>query len=322
MASGNLSVAPARHGDTASDVANRVAACADAEIGDTGCADGPLLRQTANMALGMVCALFAALGYGSASVLQSVAARSAESSPGLDPRLLVRLARSAPYVSGLGLDLAAFLASLVALRTLPLFFVQSAVAASVGVTAVIAAAIGVRLEGREIVSLVVLGAGLLFLAASAQPDRGTPLTLGVRWGLLCSAVVLGAAGAFVARRNGRSSAQALAALSGLAFTVVAVTARSLTMPTPLFHVLNDPGLWAILALGGLGMLLFTTALQRGSVTSATAVTFAVETIVPAAIGLAFLGDTTRPGLALLAGVGFVLTIAGTVALATSAKVSG
>jgi drug/metabolite transporter (DMT)-like permease len=274
------------------------------------------------MALGMACALFAALGYGSASVLQSVAARRAESSPGLDPRLLVRLARSVPYVSGLGLDLAAFLASLVALRTLPLFFVQSAVAASVGVTAVIAASIGVRLRGREIVSLLVLGAGLLALAASAQPDRGTPLTLGVRWGLLSSVVVLGVAGALVARRNGRASAQALAVLGGLAFTVVAVTARSLTVPGQPWQILADPGLWAILALGGLGMLLFTTALQRGSVTSATALTFAVETIVPAAIGLAFLGDTTRPGFAPVAAVGFVLTIAGTLALATDAKVSG
>jgi drug/metabolite transporter (DMT)-like permease len=268
------------------------------------------------MVLGMVCALFAAVGYGTASVLQSVAARKADSSPGLDPRLLVRLARSLPYVSGLGLDLAAFVASLVALRTLPLFFVQSAVAASVGVTAVIAAAIGVRLRGREIASLVVLGAGLLLLAASAQPDRGTPLTLGVRWGLLSCAVVMGAAGALVARGNGRSSAHALAVLAGLAFTVVAITARSLTVPSPLWHVLADPGLWAILALGALGMLLFTTALQRGSVTSATALTFAVETIVPAGIGLAFLGDSTRPGFALVAAVGFVLTIAGTLALAT------
>jgi drug/metabolite transporter (DMT)-like permease len=268
------------------------------------------------MVLGMACALFAALAYGGASVLQSVAARRAESGSGLDPRLMVRLARSVPYVSGLVLDLAAFLASLVALRTLPLFLVQSAVASSVGVTAVIAAAVGVRLRGREIASLVVLGAGLLLLATSAQPEQGRPLGLGLRWALLSSVVILGAAGALAARRNGRSSAPALAVLAGLAFTVVAVAARSLTVPTPLWHGLADPGLWAILAHGVLGILLFTTALQRGSVTSATALTFAVETVVPAGIGLGFLGDTTRPGYALVASVGFLLTIAGTLALAT------
>jgi drug/metabolite transporter (DMT)-like permease len=268
------------------------------------------------MGLGMACALFAALGYGTASVLQSVAARREASSSGLDPRLLVRLARSAPYVSGLALDLVAFIASLVALRTLPLFLVQSAVASSVGVTAVISAAIGVRLRGREIASLVILGAGLLLLASSAQPEQGTPLALGTRWALLSCVVILGVAGALVARGNGGSSAHALAVLGGLAFTVVAVAARSLTVPTPLWHLLADPGFWAILALGVLGMLLFTTALQRGSVTSATALTFAVETIVPAGIGLAFLGDTTRPGFAPVAALGFVLTIAGTLALAT------
>ena len=274
------------------------------------------------MVLGMACALLAALGYGSASVLQSVAARKAEHSRGLDPRLFVRLAGSVPYVSGLGLDFVAFVASLVALRTLPLFFVQSAVAASVGVTAVFAAAIGVRLHGREITALVVLGGGLLLLAASAQPDRGTPLALGVRWGLLMCAVVLGAAGALVARANRPSSTQALAVLAGLAFTVVAVCARALTVPISAWHVLADPGLWAILALGALGMLLFTTALQRGSVTSATALTYAVETIVHAGIGLAFLGDTTRPGFAPVAAVGFILTIAGSLALATDPTVSG
>jgi len=278
------------------------------------------IGQTARMVLGMACALFAALGYGCASVLQSVAARRAESGSGLDPRLLVRLARSVPYVSGLGLDLAAFVASLVALRTLPLFLVQSAVAASVGVTAVIAAAMGARLRGREIASLVILGTGLLLLASAAQPEQGTPLSLGIRWGLLSCVVVLGAAGALVARGNGRSSAQGLAVLAGLAFTVVAVSARSLSVPAAPLRVLADPGLWAILALGGLGMLLFTTSLQRGSVTSTTALTFAVETIVPAGIGLAFLGDTTRPGYALVAAVGFVLTIAGALALAGGATI--
>ena len=268
------------------------------------------------MVIALACALFAALGYGGASVLQGIAARTADTSSGLDPRLLTRLTRSAPYVSGVALDLAAFVASLVALRTLPLFLVQAAVASSIGVTAVIAAAIGVRLVRRDIVSLTVLGAGLLLLATSAQPEQGTPLTLEVRWGLLASVVVLGAIGAVVARHTAHSSAPALAVLAGLAFTVVAVAARSLTVPTPLWHGLSDPGLWAILALGGLGMLLFATALQRGSVTSTTALMFAVETVVPAGIGLGFLGDTTRPGYAAVAALGFVLTIAGTVALAT------
>ena len=267
------------------------------------------------MVLGLACALFAAVAYGSASVLQGIAAQRTEQGSGLDPRLMVRLARSVPYLSGLGLDLAGFVASLVALRTLPLFLVQSAVASSVGVTAVIAAAIGVRLRGREVASLVVLAAGLLMLAMSAQPEQGAPIALTYRWALLASVVLLGAAGVIAARHGGRSSAPALAFLAGLAFTVVAVSARSLSLPSPWWHTLADPGLWAILAHSALGMLLFATALQRGSVTSVVAMTFAVETVVPAVIGLAFLGDRTRAGYAPIAAVGFILTIAGTLALA-------
>lgn len=267
------------------------------------------------MIVGLAYALFAAVAYGSASVLQGAAARRAESGAGLDPRLLVRLARSAPYLSGVGLDLAAFVASLIALRTLPLFLVQSVVASSVGVTAVIAAAMGARLRSREIAFLLVLGAGLLMLATSAQPDQGAPLALGVRWGLLASVVVLGVAGTLAARLHGGWSAPALAVLAGLAFSVVAVAARGLTVPSAL-DALADPGLWAIVVHGGLGMLLFTTALQRGTVTRATSLTFAVDTVVPAGVGLALLGDSTRPGFAAIAAVGFVLTVAGALALAT------
>ena len=174
------------------------------------------------MVLGLACALFAAVAYGSASVLQGIAAQRTEQGSGLDPRLMVRLARSVPYLSGLGLDLAGFVASLVALRTLPLFLVQSAVASSVGVTAVIAAAIGVRLRGREVASLVVLAAGLLMLAISAQPEQGAPIALTYRWSLLASVVLLGASGVIAARHGGPSHAPVLPFLTGLASAVVPV----------------------------------------------------------------------------------------------------
>ena len=63
------------------------------------------------------------------------------------------------------------------------------------------------------------------------------------------------------------------------------------------------------------LLLFGTALQRGSVTTASAVMFVVETVVPAAVGLALLGDRTRPGFAPVAAAGFALTLACAVLLA-------
>ena len=87
------------------------------------------------MSLGLVGALAAALCYGVASVLQAVAAARTSSGAAVDPRLLGRLLTQGPYLAGLGLDGVGFAASLLALRSLPLFLVESAVASSIGVTA-------------------------------------------------------------------------------------------------------------------------------------------------------------------------------------------
>ena len=89
------------------------------------------------MLLGLLGAVGAALCYGVGSVLQALAARRTTSAEGLDPRLLLRLARSWQYVVGLALDGVAFLLSIVALRSLPLFTVQSIVASFLAVTAVL-----------------------------------------------------------------------------------------------------------------------------------------------------------------------------------------
>lgn len=267
------------------------------------------------MPIGLVFAFLAAVAYGIGSVLQARAAQSAETAIGLDPRLLVRLASSLPFVVGVGLDLLAFLASLVALRTLPLFLVQSAVASSVGVTALVAAALGAQLARHDIAWLIALGAGLVLLAAAAQPEQAVPLATVGRWSLLIACPLLAGVGAVAARQSSRSSAALLAGLAGMSFAVVAIAARTLQVPTPLWHVLLDPTLWAIAAGGVLGMLFFSTALQRGSVTTATAIMFATDTIVPALIGLGLLGDTSRPGRGPLAIAGFVITLAAAVGLA-------
>jgi hypothetical protein len=62
-------------------------------------------------------------------------------------------------------------------------------------------------------------------------------------------------------------------------------------------------------------------LQRGSVTAATAALFAAETVGPAAVGLAFLGDAARPGLAPLASAGFAVTLGACLALTRYATVA-
>jgi drug/metabolite transporter (DMT)-like permease len=270
--------------------------------------------------LGVLGALVAAVSYGVASVLQAVGARRTARGEGLRPGLLVQLGSQLPYVAGLGLDLVGFVASLAALRRLPLFFVQSAIAGSVGVTAVVAVvALGTRLRRRETAALAGLGLGLVLLAVTAQPEAAAPLPGEARWGLLGGVALLVGYGVVLARVAGTAGAHGLAVGAGLGFAAVGIAARTIAVPDPPWGLVGEPLTWAIAGYGFLAILLFGSALQRGSVTTASALTFAVETVVPAAVGITLLGDRPRPGSAPLAVAGFVLTLAGAVLLARFAE---
>ncbi|PNG16075.1 hypothetical protein C1J00_44045, partial [Streptomyces cahuitamycinicus] len=76
----------------------------------------------------------------------------------------------------------------------------------------------------------------------------------------------------------------------------------------------NPATYALLLGGGAAFLLLTSALQRGSVTTATAGLVLGETVAPALIGVVWLGDRTRPGLGWLAILGFAVAVAGALAL--------
>ena len=271
-------------------------------------------------ALAVAGAVLAALCYGAASVLQAVAVRRQGRDAPLGAGLFLRLARQGPYLAGLALDAAGFVAALVALRALPLFLVQSVVAGSVGVTAVLAWwVLGVRLRTTERIGVVALVLGLSVLAVSAQPGPGDPLSGRRAWLVTAGVLLVAVAGLLAARGTGRVQAAGLAAAAGLAFGGVAVAARGVVVPHPLTGLLTEPLFYAVLGYGALGIVLFAAALQRGAVVVATAVTFAVETVVPAVVGLAVLGDRTRPGFGGVALAGFAVTLAATVSLARLAE---
>ncbi|GGS80742.1 hypothetical protein GCM10010270_61030 [Streptomyces violaceus] len=173
-----------------------------------------------------MCALGAAVCFGTATVLQAMAARSAAATgPGGDVALLWRALRQRRYLLGLALDGLGFVLRIVSLRSVPIHAVGAAPAASLAVTAVVAARLlGVRLSRME-------------------------------WGAV--GVVLG---------------------------------------------------------GGAAFLLLSSALQGGSVTTATAGLVLGETGAPALIGVVWVGDRTRPGLGRLAVLGFAVAVAGALAL--------
>ncbi len=260
-------------------------------------------------------AFAASLCFGVATVLQAIAARRTPSAEGVDPRLLVRLATQLPYVVGITMDLLGFVFELAALRSLPLFVVQAIIAANLAVTALVAARVmHVELTGREWTAVGVVCVGLALLGFTAGEESAAHVGMGFRWWLLGSAVLLLGAGVVAGRLDGMARSIALGAVAGLGFGVVAIGARVLSGFTPL-ELLKDPAAYALAGGGAAAALFFATALQKGSVTATTAAVVVAETVVPAVVGVWALGDQTRHGMAAVAVLGFLLAVAGTLALA-------
>ena len=225
-----------------------------------------------------------------------------------------------PYLAGLALDGVGFLGNVVALRELPLFLVESIVAASVGVTAIIAALRGEKLGGKDWGALGVLGLGLVLLGLSAAAESATATGSAVTIAILVAA--RGPAGPRRRRLHGsrdaaRSSCCAVAA--GLGFSGVAVAARAMGSDAIDLGLLANPLLYAIVVYGVLAVGFFGVALQRGKVTVVAAITFVIEVVVPSALGLLVFGDSIIPGREVLAAAGFVLAIGGTIALSRFAE---
>jgi multidrug transporter EmrE-like cation transporter len=267
------------------------------------------------MNLALLAAAGIALAYGLATVLQSVGATSTTSSEGLDPGLLVRLLRSIPYLIGLALDGAGFLLTVVALQSLPLFVVEAFTAGALAVTAVAAALwLKVPLSRGEWAGVAAVVAGLVALGLSAGADEDVALDAWAKWLPLAVSLVLLLVTIPAARIPGRAGVTVLGALAGFGFGLVGIATRTLESPITVTGLLTDPATYGIIAAGGLALLALATALQRGGVTQATAAMVVAETVIPSAIGLAFLGDRIRPGWEVVAGFGLIVAIGGAVAL--------
>ncbi|GAA3815510.1 hypothetical protein GCM10022403_056330 [Streptomyces coacervatus] len=265
----------------------------------------------------MVCALGAAVCFGTATVLQAVAARAAstDGGGGGEAALLLRAVRQWRYLAGLALDGLGFLLQIAALRSIPIYAVAAALASSLAVTGVVSARLlHVRLSGTEwgAVGVVCAGLAMLGLASGAEGDRAGSTAL--KWAMLAVAVVVLLLGLFGGRWSGRGRALVLGLGAGFGFGVVEVSVRLIDSLAP-SELFTNPATYALVLGGGAAFLLLTSALQRGSVTTATAGLVLGETIGPALVGVVWLGDRTREGLAWLVVLGFLVAVVGALALA-------
>lgn len=267
---------------------------------------GPLSGPVVALAF----AVAGAIGYGFAAILEAVGAHR---TPGTAGTL-----RSPVYLAGVALDLLAWLASLVALRFLPVYQVQAVLAASLAITVLLARLLlGARLRAVDLVAVGVTVVAVTVLAASsgpalpARPPRaGDPVALTV--GLAAVPVLV--AGWAAVRWAGPPALSA--ALAGLAYGGTALCARLIRWPAdPWPRLAEDPLPWALAGYAVTGTLLYAYALEHGSVGPVTAVLWIVEVTVPSAVGWVVLGDPVRAGWVPAALTAFAAVVAAAAVLA-------
>jgi drug/metabolite transporter (DMT)-like permease len=267
------------------------------------------------MLLGFGSALVAACLFGAGSIVQTIAARNVPLSAGASHRLVVGLVRQPIFLASIALNLSGFVFHLIALRTIPLFLAQSGISASLAVTALLAMRVfhdPLRAGDWTAVAAVCLGLGLLAISAGdvGEVHEGNGFAAGVFVALALIAV----SAVVAARFHGTGATAALGLLAGFGFAGVSVCARLLPDLEP-STVVESAATYALGVSGGLAVLIYSLALQRGSVTGATGPMIVTQTVTPALIGVIWLGDEIRSGWEVGAIVSFIVTAAGAVALA-------
>jgi drug/metabolite transporter (DMT)-like permease len=275
------------------------------------------------MLASLTAAIVAAVFYGIASVMQSVAAHEASNRPpadadagGVDPGLLPRMLRQWRFLVSLCLDTLGFIAQLIALQRLPLFAVQAIVAANLAVTAVVASwLIKATLSWREWAAVTGVVAGVGLLGSSAGAEGASQAGAMFKLALIVAVAAVGLCGLAAARLlRDPARTLALGVVAGFGYGMIGIAARVLNGFEPL-TLLRDPAAYAVVAAGIVSFVFYATALEGGSVTVATAAVVLAETLPPALIGVVFLGDKTRPGLEPVAVAGFLFAVVSAVMLA-------
>ncbi|WP_433223711.1 hypothetical protein ACQP00_05325 [Dactylosporangium sp. CS-047395] len=258
--------------------------------------------------------------YGVANLLQSVAAARTDLHQGFQPMLLLRLGRHKSYLVGVACQCAGFALAFFARRDLPLFLVQSAMAAGLGVTTLLGVLIlKWKLPRTEIALLLALTVGIAALVLAAKPAPSRQLGVGGVIGLIVVLVLLAALGFFASRLHGAPGSVVLGALSGVAFGAAAVASRPLASADSLGQFVTDPLSYLLIAHSLVGQLLLGLAMQRGSTTAAVAAMDAAGAVPAALVGLLLLGDGVWPGREWLVAVGFVVTLSAVIGLSFYAE---
>ena len=209
------------------------------------------------MLIGVIAALVACFSYGTASVLQSHAARRGGEAAVTAPtfRSTVTAILAPLFLAGMLLDGLGFLGSLVSARLIPLFLSQTIMSANLAVTAVLSVLVlGVRLRPRDWAAIAIVLAALCVLGFSAG-ELGTEVPgRHMHWSVLAASVLIFVFGVVLVRVLGKKAAVPAGLIAGILYGAMAVAVRIAHGLDPFqWHALvSDPAAWAVLVAGGGG----------------------------------------------------------------------
>lgn len=270
--------------------------------------------------LGILAAVFFAL----ATVLQQKAAQEVPGEEAEKAGFLLRLARQPVWVAGIVVGGLGFLCQAAALHFGQLAVVQPLLAASV----VFALPFGALVIHRRITRTDLLGAlavtaGLAFFLVMADPRDGSDNASTIAW--LISGGIGGVTclGLVTAARGRRPSPKA--ALLGTAAGILFGFAAGLTMTVVdslgdgVISLLTDWHLYALVAVGWVGMTFSQRSLQTGALAPAASTQMSLDPIVSVLLGVLIfqekIHDTFLEGT--IAVLGLAVMVGGLVVLARS-----
>lgn len=270
--------------------------------------------------LGILAALFFALG----TVIQQKVAQEVPDEEAEKAGLLIQLAKRPLWIGGIVVDGLGFICQAAALHFGQLAVVQPLLATAV----VFALPFGVLILGRKISRTDMLGAlavtgGLAFFLIMADPKDGSDTASTMAWlisggigGAICLMLV-------AAARGRRPSPKA--ALLGTAAGVLFGFSAGLTMTVVdslgegVFELLTDWHLYALIAVGWVGMTFSQQSLQTGALAPAASTQMSLDPIVSVLLGVLIfqekIHDTFLEGT--VAVLGLAVMVAGLVILARS-----
>lgn len=264
--------------------------------------------------LGSIC-------YGSATVLEQAGVKKEKHLTSINPLKLLKFIKEGPYFVGLLLDLIGWLFFLVAVRSLPLFLVQSFIALSIVISALLDRYwLKHKILKPEKVSILLVILGVVLLSFIAKPSSAIATSNLFKLIIIVGPLLVAILATIIL--NLKKSAfynSLISVLVGISFGGTSIVTRIIVFGQ-IEKQLNQALLLVSLALYGLlAIILLSIVLQRDRINRVNSLILASEVMVPSLIGIAFLGDGIRSGSWYILSVGLIFVVVG--ALVTSFKPS-